>query len=72
MDYAEAIRTGQYLINQGGAAMRAGEIVSRLTFSHHHLECHPKVLLKIGQWIMAKGSEAKLMTGDTLKRVYVG
>jgi hypothetical protein len=71
MGYDEAFRTGQYLINQGGAARRAGERLARLAFGHHHVECSPRVLIRVGHWILTKASEAKLLAGDHARRVFV-
>lgn len=71
MRYAEAFRTGQHLLNQGGAAKRAGEPIVRLKFAHHYLECAPDAVIRLGHWVLTKASEAKLLAGDGDKRVYV-
>lgn len=70
MGYAEAMRTGQALLNEGWSAHKARQGVE-IRLGRRRLVTDGRTAFRVGRWLLARGSEAKLLAGDHGRRVYV-
>lgn len=68
LSYVEAIRTGAAWAKEGYRAKRAKRL-AELTICGKPLFCHGPIAIKIGHWLLIRGSEAKFLRGDSRKVV---
>lgn len=68
MTWQEALRLGYHFGKEGAAASKAKR-PAELKLGAHKLNCNGKVLITVGQWLMSKATEAKVLDGQSGKQI---